>query len=631
MALYTTDDINFHGFLAARRQMQGKPLTQVGRGLYSKPMLARIESGERLPGKLERDRMVERLGVSGDRYEDYLPLNDYEWWTQRQEIVKAVEAKDWSFVETKLEEYKGKRRRSRVEKQFLQAMRFMMMQGMEAADEELHAVMEEAFHYTVPNIKQRFPKHLLLAPQEINLFIEYVRYHRPTKAYTEAKWRKWKRAKYARISQYIDQSCMDNIGKAKVYPKLVYYICQEYSVEQKRLREIAYCLKLCNDAIELLRDTRRMYYLVELLELRQTYIAAILKIREEGLTDVNAEVEELQALAKISGEWEKMFKDLYKRYDVNPYMENFCYLYWETESYCINDVIRIRRKMLGLTQAELVDGICDVKTLRRTERKKRNAQMCEVREMFERLGLCPEYVRANVVTSDAEVMKVHEELAKYINAGNVVKWKEGIKKEEQLLSMDIPQNRQVVLRDKILLELELQNITEDEAREAMKEVLGLTMPIDKVCESDEWYLTIEELSCLNSIAVSNDNLDENKYMEILRNYCHAECERGRVVSRIGINELIMLDTVNYLGDFGAFQESSELAKVLLKNCLMNRRMPALARVLYILYWNEIQQRKLGIPTRANIDTNVILQSCILFSDFIKNQDDMDFFSSKLKN
>lgn len=628
MALYTTDDINFHGFLAARRQMQGKPLTQVGRGLYSKPMLARIESGERLPGKLERDRMVERLGVSGDRYEDYLPLNDYEWWTQRQEIVKAVEAKDWSFVETKLEEYKGKRRRSRVEKQFLQAMRFMMMQGMEAADEELHAVMEEAFHYTVPNIKQRFPKHLLLAPQEINLFIEYVRYHRPTKAYTEAKWRKWKRAKYARISQYIDQSCMDNIGKAKVYPKLVYYICQEYSVEQKRLREIAYCLKLCNDAIELLRDTRRMYYLVELLELRQTYIAAILKIREEGLTDVNAEVEELQALAKISGEWEKMFKDLYKRYDVNPYMENFCYLYWETESYCINDVIRIRRKMLGLTQAELVDGICDVKTLRRTERKKRNAQMCEVREMFERLGLCPEYVRANVVTSDAEVMKVHEETVKYANNYDVDRWKEGVARLERELCLEIPQNKQAIERERILLELFLKEISNEECVEQLKVGLELTMPVDKIMESEEWYLTVEEISYLQSMAIRINPSADNVYIEILRKYCNEQILKNCVETRVGAHEQLITNLENYLGNLGLTDESNRLGEFMIKYDLKNRRMHTLAKNLYHICWNNYQ---IGDGKTLARDEEVLenLHKCILLSEIINDKKLHDFLKNKL--
>lgn len=628
MAPYLADDINFHGFLAARRQMQGKPLTQVGKGLYSKPMLARIESGERLPGKLERDRMVERLGVSVDRYEDYLPLNDYELWTQRQEIVKAVEAKDWASVETKLEEYKGKRRRSRVEKQFIQAMRFMMLQGRRAAEEELHAVIEEAFHYTVPNIKQRFPKHLLLAPQEINLFIEYVRYHRPTKAHTEAKWRKWKRAKYARISQYIDQSCMDKIGKAKVYPKLVYYICQEYSVEQKRLREIAYCLKLCNDAIELLRDTRRMYYLVELLELRQTYIAAILKIKEEGLSDVHAEVEELQTLARISKEWEKMFKDLYKRYDVNPYMENFCYLYWETESYCINDVIRIRRKMLGLTQAELVDGICDVKTLRRTERKKRNAQMCEVREMFKRLGLCPEYVRANVVTSDAEVMKVHEQTVKYANNHDVDRWKEGVARLERELCLEISQNKQAIERERILLELFLKEISNEECVEQLKAGLELTMPVDKIMESEEWYLTVEEISYLQSMAIRINSPVDNVYIEILRKYCDEQILRNGMEKRVGAHALLITTLENYLGNLGLTDESNRLGEFMIKYGLKNRRMHTLAKNLYHICWNNYQ---IGDGKTLARDEEVLenLHKCILLSEIINDKKLHDFLKKKL--
>ena len=83
MALYTKDDINFHGFLAATRKLQNKTMPELGRGLYSKAMMKRIEDGERLPRKLERDRIVARLGVTGDRYEDYLCLDEYELWVAR--------------------------------------------------------------------------------------------------------------------------------------------------------------------------------------------------------------------------------------------------------------------------------------------------------------------------------------------------------------------------------------------------------------------------------------------------------------------------------------------------------------------------------------------------------------------
>ena len=52
--------------------------------------------------------------------------------------------------------------------------------------------------------------------------------------------------------------------------------------------------------------------------------------------------------------------------------------------------------MFGLTKAQLCDGICSLKTLTRLELKKAKTQMPIVRELFERLGLCPEYITAAI-------------------------------------------------------------------------------------------------------------------------------------------------------------------------------------------------------------------------------------------
>ena len=67
--------------------------------------------------------------------------------------------------------------------------------------------------------------------------------------------------------------------------------------------------------------------------------------------------------------------ELYTKHNVSPYMEYFCHLYWEMESYCIGDVIRIRRQMFGMTKEQLCKGICSVKTLTRMEHKQVKTQM----------------------------------------------------------------------------------------------------------------------------------------------------------------------------------------------------------------------------------------------------------------
>lgn len=77
MPRYVKDEINFHKFLDAVRQLRNVTLDQVCQGLCSVSMMKRIESGERLPEKQMRDRIMARMGVPIEGYEDYLSTEEH--------------------------------------------------------------------------------------------------------------------------------------------------------------------------------------------------------------------------------------------------------------------------------------------------------------------------------------------------------------------------------------------------------------------------------------------------------------------------------------------------------------------------------------------------------------------------
>lgn len=91
---YTKDEINFHGFLNATRQLHNATLDQVCEGLCSRSMMLRIESGDRLPEKQMRDRILSRMGVIIEGYEDYLSIDEYEQWELRQKLLGSIEKKN---------------------------------------------------------------------------------------------------------------------------------------------------------------------------------------------------------------------------------------------------------------------------------------------------------------------------------------------------------------------------------------------------------------------------------------------------------------------------------------------------------------------------------------------------------
>lgn len=89
--------------LIAEQNIQAERLRE---GLCTASMMARIRSGERLPNKMMRDRMIARLGVSGERNEHLLNPEDYAQWEKRRDIVKSVQRKETKRAEELLAEYK---------------------------------------------------------------------------------------------------------------------------------------------------------------------------------------------------------------------------------------------------------------------------------------------------------------------------------------------------------------------------------------------------------------------------------------------------------------------------------------------------------------------------------------------
>ena len=99
MYINDRDQINYHGFLKALREMQKANLRQVAEGNCSDSEVYRTEIGDRLPEKLMRDRITARLGVSGEEYEEYLRPEEYRQWEIRMYILDHINKGDIEAVQ----------------------------------------------------------------------------------------------------------------------------------------------------------------------------------------------------------------------------------------------------------------------------------------------------------------------------------------------------------------------------------------------------------------------------------------------------------------------------------------------------------------------------------------------------
>ena len=623
---HTKDEINFHRFLNATRQLHNVTLDQVCEGLCSRSMMLRIESGDRLPEKQMRDRILSRMGVIIEGYEDYLSIDEYEQWELRQKLLGSIERKEVVKAEQYLEKYRIYEKQNVVEEQYCKAMELMLLQLQNAPLAKQQPVIERAVKLTMSHIGNHLSEKVLLSEQELNLLIEYVRL-RPYNGKPEEEFR-WRCGQYKDIMNYIEHSRLDSFCRAKVYPKAVSYLCEKILEKSDRVEDWKEGIEACNQAIELLRDSRRLYYFIELVASLEKLVNKYEAYLDED--DKQGERNNFREGLEEKLAWRDVIMELYTEYQVTPYMEHFCHLYWGMESYCIGDIIRTRRQMFGMTKEQLCEGICGIKTLTRLELKQAKTQMPIVRALFKRLGLCAEYIRARVITSDYEVLKLAEECVRYENNYQMEEWIWRLKELEQKLCMDIPQNKQFIKNSYCALRLQLRKISKEQYMKEMLEALEYTIPLEYVMKPGKKFLSREERTYIHNIGINIGAVKDNPYMLVIANICKENDLENDLGGHIRKYEFLLTSIISYLGNIGDYEKSDELSKKLMKKSLQYRREGILAETMYNNLWNYQQRLREGKEIERVYEEKKEIEKYILLSKFGKMDMLLKFFEQKLK-
>ena len=623
---HTKDEINFHRFLNATRQLHNVTLDQVCEGLCSRSMMLRIESADRLPEKQMRDRILSRMGVIIEGYEDYLSIDEYEQWELRQKLLGSIERKEFVKAEQYLEKYRIYEKQNVVEEQYCKAMELMLLQLQNAPLAKQQPLIERAVKLTMSHIGNHVSEKVLLSEQELNLLIEYVRL-RPYNGKPEEEFR-WRCGQYKDIMNYIEHSRLDSFCRAKVYPKAVSYLCEKILEKSDRVEDWKEGIEACNQAIELLRDSRRLYYFIELVASLEKLVNKYEAYLDED--DKQGERNNFREGLEEKLAWRDVIMELYTEYQVTPYMEHFCHLYWGMESYCIGDIIRTRRQMFGMTKEQLCEGICGIKTLTRLELKQAKTQMPIVRALFKRLGLCAEYIRARVITSDYEVLKLAEECVRYENNYQMEEWIWRLKELEQKLCMDIPQNKQFIKNSYCALRLQLRKISKEQYMKEMLEALEYTIPLEYVMKPGKKFLSREERTYIHNIGINIGAVKDNPYMLVIANICKENDLENDLGGHIRKYEFLLTSIISYLGNIGDYEKSDELSKKLMKKSLQYRREGILAETMYNNLWNYQQRLREGKEIERVYEEKKEIEKYILLSKFGKMDMLLKFFEQKLK-
>lgn len=610
----------FAVFLKRIRQESGVSGEELAEGLMDISQLSRIENEIRSVPKTMRDRLLGRLGVTPDMYENLLGNEDYAEWEGQRKILCAIERRDFRESECLIREYGRQGAADQIEHQFCIMMRAELLKLQGAGRVELAGLYEEAVRLTVPEAERVYVQPRLLSALEVNMMLEYEYCREPKSCFAD-KCIFW--------AEYVKDSLYDELSMAKILPKIVYYYLREILADghTMSLVGLGQSLQICDDAIELLRDTGRAFYLVELLEYKRKILTSIVKpLKERGKQQ---EAAAYQTALKESAELEKLLKALYAEYDVPVYMQDCTYLYRQRWVYAIGDVLRIRRTVLGMTQEELCDGICSVKSLRRAEQKKMNMQREPLGEILRRLGLSKEVQKTNIVKNDRKVLELRSEIIYDRNNHEVVNARIRLEQLKSKVCLEIPENKQYVMEAEASLDLMEGKITKEEFVSREGRALRCTLDTKKLHELDEVYLTEMELTCIRQKIQGLDYAEKRKHIDFLLHFFEKFEGGNRISDYIAMYEFVMVCVTSELGNMSEYQLATELDKKALREVMKCRRLYVVNELLYDMLWNEKEQRKCNEQRMETAKMTDGLQACCILSHFCKRTFYEKFYDNKM--
>lgn len=611
-------DQDFAKLLKNIRTEEKVSLDQLAMGLMSASQLVKIENGERPINKNIRDRLLERLGIAKELYENLLDLCDFEEWDYKKKILSAIQNKKIEDAYRLLKEYKAHlRENDRINHQFILAMWGEVLKQEGASKEKIAECYRKAVILTIPDAEKVWSEKRPLSVLEMNLLLETIIYGNNMDYLHKCRV----------LMEYIDTGYYDEIMKAKIYPKIVYYYLKKQILfkEYWNMETQTENLKICEKAIDKLRDAGRTYYLVELLEIE---IQILETMPEDAVTEHLEKNETDRINAK---ELMSMIKNLYAEYEVPAYIQDCTYFYQQKWIFSMKDVLRTRREMFGLTQEQLCEGICSVKSLRRAEKGQTDMQREILKKLLNRLGLSGQMQWSRLITSDRKVIRMAEELAGYINDRKFSVASKQLESLKSRIDLDIPQNKQYFLEKQALLEFEQGKVTREEFVKMEKEVLECTLRAENLYRKENVYLTEQEITCIRNSWRGMEGKEKRELIDLIfRLYDNYALNNG-LSQAISMYEFIAESAVNELGNNGEHVRAEEIDRKVIKASLSCRRIWDVHYNLYDILWNENEIMKKSAKGVNTAEKKQGLICCIAISHFVKRYFYEDVYKEKLIN
>ena len=639
----TKDNEGFFRFIESKMKGNGITIEQLTSGLCDMEEWNNLLSGEYMD-KLMMSRLLDRLGCRGLRCDILLFASEYDDWQERMDIVFAINDGETELAEKILEEYACRKIvqknidkmgcNERLEYQFVLMMQAHIMLGGRFDRAELIAKLQEAAVLTIPQgVDVAFDNgmKIILSVQELDILLEYYYQH----VCREIEEKNIKTVDYyiGRIRKVIDYilsaDWFNALSKANILPKAVYYVMlsnqkkirlnvdneDELIFIAEELKSYGRWLSDYDNAIEALRNDGRTYYLAELCDMMDIIVSRMKKLLSEDV----CKSMKLDDIKNTADRCREMLLYIEKLTGISRYTKNGMYMYFEPNVYRMEKVVADRRRLLGITQNQLAEGICTAKTIRRLEQGHCRPHGYNLYEILNRLELYSDFVMDEIVSYDAGDMELLEKVYDAIGMNETERAQELLQTLKANLDMEYTRNRQTIERLETNFAYGRREIELKVYLEKMKNIIGYSVKYEHVLKNPAVYLTSCETTILHNMQNKQNEQDRLMYLySIPSQYVRGELFIRKI-------EFCKTKFASDAGNRGEYEKSNSIFMDVIQKNTKLKRIYNIDRCIYGIWWNNNMQHKYSTE-----QSKELLNICIDISDFSKGYVYKQFFLKQYK-
>ena len=581
-------------FIGQLRVHEGVTLAQLAHGLCSVSLLNRIENGEREVSKQLADTFFQRLGKSAGKFTHILDWKEFQRWKSRQEIISHLRNGDVRSAERGIQEYACNSTEV-LDQQFARIVEINCRQLSGAGAEELLSLVRDALLLTQPTFLTVPISTLLLSRNEGQLLFAYLRLREQLEG-GEAVVQE-----YHDFLLYFKQERYENRERTYLSPAIACCIIEN----DYREGRYSSALAICEDALAELTKAQSLFSYDRLLEWKQVLYDAL------GKNDRTPE----KLLARLRRIQE------YAPPSVHPNLLIPCEEIGSVS--CLNQVIRDRRRLLGISQESLADGVCTVRALSRIETLGGNVHRKNRKLLLQKLNMSGEQYDGTIITDRYEDYLLVNKMLQAPEAGKIEDTGKYLSDLRQRLPATV-MNAQFIESTNAFFKLALpqdhpERIDVEEFCRRIEAAIYHTLPLD-LMQIDTWPIggysvTVSEHSLLVTIAYHSSRLNKPDLGLSLLVYLKRCMEKTDVSAR-SYRDVCLLDYFQalLLGDSGRYQESNSLHSNCIKLSLENQDSARLANSVQGLTWNLARQLPCGsCHEKTELRENVLSSIELLYA------------------